>query len=323
MFSKKKQAEILKKMLKEKDHSSGLFPGCINRKVLSDVDVKNVLCPYDGRLLIGCEDANFNKECSNYCLKDVIDLLPNIRESILNKMLLSSSSNKYNIFYFKKKNISIPPLLSKEEKTMLQNKLEEKITKNYVNVVETEEYKIKKHKEQQLRKNLICIYGNTNNPIPKSVFKEFLDKISPYACNTNIIEMNSKSSYNIWHNNNYAGNFLLNDISIGISYYIENNKKFFWCLVTKGDNITTKNLNNRIVIESLYQNDFDSLFLLFKNNKNTYNSPSNTIIKQNDNIVPYENLLCDTCTLVDMCNGGCPYRKIVNGFISENNERRM
>ena len=135
--------------------------------------------------------------------------------------------------------------------------------------------------------------------------------------------MNSKSSYNIWHNNNYAGNFLLNDISIGISYYIENNKNFFWCLVTKGDNITTKNLNNRIVIESLYQNDFDSLFLLFKNNKNTYNSPSNTIIKQNDNIVPYENLLCDTCTLVDMCNGGCPYRKIVNGFISENNERRM
>lgn len=318
MFNKKEQLKIIEKMLNNIDLSSGLFLGCIDNKVLEKQANKNILCPYDGRLLVGCVNSDFNKDCSNYCLKDIMSLFPDIKQSVLNKMIFAIKHNKYNLFYFKKKNITLPALLSREEKKRIQEKLEEKTNSREEEFHNIPEYKLIELKEKQLAKNLVCVYGNNTKPLPNDLFEIFLEKLSLISAPINIVEMKNKNSYNIWHNTEYVGNFSLNDISIGISYYIKDNKKIFWCHITRGDNITVKNLEGCVVFESIFEDSLEPLFLLFKQKSKIYNTPSKTHM-ENKNIIPYENLLCDTCSLLNVCNGGCPYRRLANIFVEKNN----
>lgn len=304
-------------MLNNTELSSGFFLGCIDRQMFSSPITQHVLCPFDGRLLLGCNNCDFNKDCSNYCLKDIMHISPDIKKSVLERMLIEVKNNKYNLFRFKKKNISLPALLSKEEKEIIQEKLQEKTNSREEEFKKLPEYKTLHLKEKQLKENLVCVYGNKELPIPKDFIQNFFDKISMASNLLNIIEIKNKDYYNLWYDGNYVGSFHLNDISIGISYYMKESKKYFWCNITKGDNITIKNLEGNLVFEADFYDFLEPLFLFFRQKAIIYSRPSKTYINSK-NIVPYENILCDTCSLLNICNGGCPYRRLVNNFFEQN-----
>lgn len=242
----------------------------------------NLPCPFDSRFLFGTNHFDKKATCSSYCLKEVLDFLPELRQKAL-KCAMS----------FKKPKEKIERVFPVEEEKIILDKIKEK-TGIIPDEDETDE-------SIAFKKNMICIYGNKNLPFPIDLLNPLLNILPD---NINIVENKSSGIFSVWDGSDYIMKFSLYDLSVGISYY----KDTLFCYITKGDNISLIKNKSSIVFCTKYN---AYIYNLANKMKDTHNIPAHTekydLLTKDRNV---DNLLCSNCSLKDVCFGCCPYRKI-------------
>ena len=241
-------------------------------------------CPFDGRILFGTNHFDKDVKCESYCLKEVLDFLPDLRDRVL-KCGLS----------FKKHGKRIERILSKEEEKQIIEKIKEK-SEYFQEEAETE-------KTRELKSNLVCIYGNEQQCFPKQLLDCLLDILPD---NMYVVENKTNKIFTIWKDSQYIMRFSLKDVSVGISFY--ENK--IWCYITKGDNISLTQNKSCIMFEEKFNKH---IYNEAKEYSKKYSIPAKTetyeLLTKNSSI---DNLICSNCSLKSVCFGNCAYKKIAN-----------
>ena len=246
-------------------------------------DKKNNLpCPFDSRFLFGTSHFDKKASCSCYCLKEVLDFLPELRQKAFKCAMA-----------FNKPKEKIERVFSLDEEKEILGKIKEKTEIN-PDEDETDESK-------ELKRNMVCVYGNNDLPFPIDLLDPLLNILPG---NMNIVENKSSGIFSVWDGSNYIMKFSLYELSVGISYY----KSTLFCYITKGDNISLIKNKSSVVFRAKYSS---YIYGLANKMKDVYNTPAQTekyeLLTKNRNV---DNLICSSCSLKDVCFGCCPYRRI-------------